>query len=63
MICRVWHGWTSEENAAAYSEFLLLDLFPRVKEQLRSAGFRGYDLMQKRREIDRDLKSIRPRAA
>jgi hypothetical protein len=22
-----------------------------------------YDLMQKRREIDRDLKSIRPRAA
>jgi len=50
MICRVWHGWTSEENAAAYSEFLLLDLFPRVKEQLRSAGFRGYDLMQKRRE-------------
>ncbi|HTV59824.1 MAG TPA: antibiotic biosynthesis monooxygenase [Verrucomicrobiae bacterium] len=49
MICRVWHGWTTEENAGAYSEFLLLELFPRVRDDLKGKGYRGYDLLQLKR--------------
>jgi hypothetical protein len=49
MICRVWHGWTTEENAAAYSEFLQLELFPEVTRELKDHGFLGYDLLQKKR--------------
>jgi heme-degrading monooxygenase HmoA len=49
VICRVWHGWTTQESAAAYSEYLLLELFPSVKADLGSRGFRGYDLLQQKR--------------
>jgi len=49
MICRVWHGWTSEENAGAYSEYLLLGLFPQVQRELKGRGYRGYDLLQMKR--------------
>jgi hypothetical protein len=49
VICRVWHGWTTEENAAAYSEYLLLELLPLVTRELKGRGFLGYDLLQKKR--------------
>lgn len=49
MICRLWHGWTTEENAAAYSEFLLLELLPQVTRDLNGRGFLGYDLLQKKK--------------
>lgn len=45
MICRIWHGWASEESAAAYKDFLLHELFPEVERELSGRGFRGYGLL------------------
>lgn len=58
MICRVWHGWTTEENAGAYTEYLLLDLFPRVREELKARGYRGYDLLQSRKNNEVEFVTI-----
>jgi len=46
MICRIWHGWTTPENAPAYKNFLLHELFPEVERELAGRGFYGYDLLQ-----------------
>ena len=30
MITRLWRGWTARENADAYVQFLMTELFPRM---------------------------------
>ena len=42
MITRLWRGWTLNENADAYPEFLLGELFPSTRE---IAGSRGADVL------------------
>jgi heme-degrading monooxygenase HmoA len=37
MISRIWHGWTSRENAAAYEELLKSEILPGIA----SRGIRG----------------------
>ena len=37
MISRIWHGWTSRENAAAYEELLKLEILPAIADR----GIRG----------------------
>ena len=44
MIARLWHGWTSPENAAAYEEFLRTTMFPSMH---RIDGFLGADLLRR----------------
>jgi len=34
VITRVWHGWTTEENAGAYERFLLTPSLPTSGETL-----------------------------
>lgn len=48
MICRLWRGWTTTENAAAYEAIVRGDVIPGI-EALRIQGFRHIDLM--RREL------------
>ena len=48
MICRLWRGWTSPENAAAYERIVRGEVIPAI-EARRVAGFRHIDLM--RREL------------
>jgi heme-degrading monooxygenase HmoA len=49
MISRVWHGWTSRENADAYEELLRTEIFPGIgKRSIR--GYRGIHLL--RRDVD-----------
>ncbi len=44
MIARVWHGWTTRENAAAYEGLLGTTILPGID---RVTGFRGAELFRR----------------
>ena len=44
MITRVWHGWTTSENADAYEELLRTKILPGIH---RVEGYRGADLLRR----------------
>ncbi len=43
MITRIWRGWTTLSNAAAYERLLLDEIFPAIEARL-SNGLRGYSV-------------------
>lgn len=45
MICRLWRGWTTPENAEAYQHIVLAQVIPGI-EARNIAGFRHIDLMK-----------------
>ena len=44
MIRRLWHGWTSRENADAYEDLLRREILPGIP---RVKGYRGAFLLRK----------------
>ena len=46
MICRIWRGWTTPQNAAAYQELLVSTIIPGI-EARGIAGFRHIDMMRR----------------
>ena len=52
MICRVWKGWTTPENAAAYEAVVRGQVIPGI-EARKIPGFRAIDLM--RRNLDSEV--------
>lgn len=44
MICRLWRGWTTPENAAAYEQIVRGEVIPGI-EARKIAGFTHIDLM------------------
>ncbi len=46
MICRLWRGWTSPQNAAAYEALLRHTIIPGI-EARQIAGFRHIDMMRR----------------
>ena len=44
MIARVWHGWTSPQNADAYEQFLRTKMFPSIHGV---PGYLGADLLRR----------------
>jgi heme-degrading monooxygenase HmoA len=52
MICRLWRGWATPENADAYERIVRGEVIPGI-EGRRIAGFRHIDLM--RRELDEEV--------
>ena len=44
MILRLWRGWTTPENAAAYERFLRGTMFPSMR---RVDGFAGAELLRR----------------
>jgi heme-degrading monooxygenase HmoA len=52
MICRLWRGWTTKENAEAYERIVRGQVIPGI-EARQIPGFRSIDLV--RRERDRDV--------
>jgi antibiotic biosynthesis monooxygenase (ABM) superfamily enzyme len=52
MICRVWKGWTTIDNAPAYERVVRGEVIPAI-EALRIPGFLHIDLM--RREADGEI--------
>ncbi len=55
MIARVWHGWTTPENADAYESLLRHEIFEGIKDR-RIAGFREIQLF--RRSLDAEVEFI-----
>ena len=51
MIGRIWHGWTSPENAGTYERLLKEEIFPGIAAKGVS-GYRGIQLF--RRPIEDD---------
>lgn len=54
-IKRVWHGWTTPENAAAYEELLKTEVFPGI-EAKGMPGYLGIELL--RREHDDEVEFV-----
>jgi hypothetical protein len=46
MICRLWRGWTTPENADAYERIVRGDVIPGI-EARNILGFRHIDLMRR----------------
>jgi hypothetical protein len=55
MIARIWHGWTSLENADAYEALLKQEVFVGIQDRL-IAGFLGIALF--RRSLDKEVEFI-----
>jgi heme-degrading monooxygenase HmoA len=46
MIARLWHGWTTPENADAYENILKTQIFPGILAR-DIAGFREIELLRR----------------
>ena len=46
MICRMWHGWTTEANADAYERLLRNEVFADILRR-EIPGFRAIDLLRR----------------
>ena len=44
MIVRIWHGWTSHENAPGYQRLLEEEIFVGIRNR-KITGFRGIQLL------------------
>lgn len=55
MITRIWHGWTTPQNAEAYQALLLEEIFHGIEER-RIDGFRGIRLL--RREAGAEVEFV-----
>src|SRR5918992_4033514 len=55
MICRVWRGWTTLDNADTYEAIVRGQVIPGI-EDMAIAGFRHIDLL--RRELGREVEFV-----
>ena len=46
MISRIWHGWTSRENADGYERLLRDEIFTGIAQR-RIPGYRGIHLLRR----------------
>jgi heme-degrading monooxygenase HmoA len=46
MICRLWHGWTTTDNAPAYEAIVRGEVIPGI-EARRIPGFLSIDLLRR----------------
>ena len=46
MIARLWHGWTTPENADAYEDLLKKQIFPGILAR-NIAGFQKIELLRR----------------
>lgn len=46
MISRIWHGWTTPENAAAYESLLRTEIFANITNR-NISGFERIDLLRR----------------
>ena len=54
-IKRIWHGWTTPDNADVYERLLHDEVFPGI-EAKNIAGYRGIELL--RRDFDGEVEFI-----
>jgi len=46
MIARIWHGWTTPENAPFYEKLLKDEVFPSI-ENKKVSGFKNISLLKR----------------
>jgi antibiotic biosynthesis monooxygenase (ABM) superfamily enzyme len=46
MIVRIWHGWTTPENADAYERLLKTEIFPGIAAK-NVPGYRAIELLRR----------------
>ncbi len=46
MICRIWHGWTTHENAAAYERVVRTSVIPGIESRAID-GLLSIDLIRR----------------
>jgi heme-degrading monooxygenase HmoA len=57
MICRLWRGWTTKDNADAYERIVRGQVIPGI-EARRIPGFRSIDLARREREQDVEFMTL-----
>lgn len=55
MIFRIWHGWTTLENASIYENLLKKEIFPAIASK-NVSGYRGIQLL--RRQLSNEVEFI-----
>ena len=55
MIFRIWHGWTTLQNADTYENLLKKEIFPAIASKNLS-GYRGIQLL--RRQLNDEVEFI-----
>ena len=55
MISRIWHGWTTPDNADAYETLLKNEIFVGIAGR-HIAGFRGIQLL--RRDLGQEVEFV-----
>lgn len=48
MISRIWHGWTTLENADTYENLLKSEIFPSIASK-NVTGYRGIKLLRQKK--------------
>ena len=56
-IKRIWHGWTTPENAEAYRTVLLEKVLPGI-EAKGIQGYRGIEVLQRNHETETEFITI-----
>ena len=46
MIIRIWHGWTTPENADEYERLVVEENYPTIAEKAGN-GYRGYEIARR----------------
>lgn len=46
MICRIWHGYTAQENADAYEALLMNEIFVGIQDR-QIKGYEGIQLLRR----------------
>ena len=57
MICRVWRGWASAQNADAYERIVRAQVIPGI-EARKIPGFRHIDLMRRVSGDEREFQTL-----
>jgi heme-degrading monooxygenase HmoA len=57
MICRVWRGWTTKDNADAYEGIVRGEVIAGI-EGRRIPGFRAIDLIRRERDHDVEFMTL-----
>ncbi|MCK7610912.1 antibiotic biosynthesis monooxygenase family protein [Roseibium sediminicola] len=55
MIKRIWHGWTTPENADTYCKVLLSEVIPGIEDKA-IPGYLGIEVL--RRDLEREVEFI-----
>ena len=55
MIFRIWHGWTTPENADIYENFLKKEIFPTIASK-NISGYHGIQLL--RQQLSNEVEFI-----